>query len=88
MFNPLKGLGDLNKMRQQAMAMQQALAQEEVVIDQNGVRIVMSGDQKVKEVIIDGQVDTRVTRAIQEAIKKTQEIAASKLTQMSGMMGQ
>lgn len=88
MFNPLKGLGDLNTMRKQAMAMQQALSQEEVVIEQSGVRIVMSGDQKVREVTIDGQVDNRVAQAIQEAIKKTQEIAARKLTQMSGMMGQ
>lgn len=86
MFNPLKGLQDLKKMRQQAMTMQQALSQEEVVVEQNGVRVVMSGDQKIKEISIDGQDEGRVANAVQEAIRQTQQIAAQKLTQMSGML--
>lgn len=87
MFNPLKGLGDLKKMRDQALAMQQALAAEEVVVEQNGVRVVMSGDQKLKELIVDGQSSQRIANAIQEAIRRSQEIAAKKLTQMSGGIG-
>lgn len=74
-------------MRDQAMAMQRALASEEVVVEQNGVRVVMSGDQKIKELVIDGSPDRRVMDTIQEAIRKSQEIAAKKLTQMSGGLG-
>lgn len=85
MFNPLKGLGDLNDMRKKAVAMQQALAQEEVVVEEDGVRIVMSGDQKVKELSIDGMSDDRVKKAFEEALKRTQQIAASKLMSMGGM---
>lgn len=85
MFNPLKGLGDLNEMRKKATAMQQALAQEEVVVEKDGVRIVMSGDQKIKEFSIDGMSDDRVKRAFEEALKRTQQIAASKLMSMGGM---
>ena len=84
MFNPFKAVGDLKSMRDQAIKMQQMLAQEEVVIERNGVKVIMSGDQKIKQLIIDGQEDSRIKEALAEAIKKSQEIAASKLTQMTG----
>lgn len=84
MFNPFKTLGDLKTMREQALKMQQALAGEEVVVEKNGVRVVMSGDQKIKQLIIDGEEDLRVKEVIAEAIRKSQEIAAKKLTEMSG----
>ena len=84
MFNPLKTLGDIKSMRDQAMKMQQVLSKEEVVVEKNGVTVVMSGDQKIKSLIIDGEEDSRVKEAVMEAIKKSQEIAAKKLTEMSG----
>ena len=84
MFNPFKGLSDLKAMRDQAIKMQQALASEEVTVEKNGVKVVMSGDQKIKQLAIDGQDDWRVKEAIAEAIKKSQEIAAKKLTEISG----
>ncbi len=84
MFNPLKSLGDLKSMRDQAMKMQQMLAGEEVVVERNGVKVVMSGDQKIKSRTVDGQEDWKVKEGIAEAIKKSQEIAAKKLTEMSG----
>jgi len=84
MFNPFKGLGDLKNMRDQAIKMQQALSAETVTVDKNGVKVTMSGDQKIIELIIDGEDNWRVREAIAEAIKKSQEIAARKLTEMSG----
>lgn len=84
MFNPFKSLGDLKTMREQALKMQQALSVEEVVVEKNGVRVVMSGDQKIKQLTIDGQEDWRIKEVIGEAIRKSQEIAAKKLTEMSG----
>ncbi len=84
MFNPFKGLGDLKSMRDQAMKMQQLLAAETVIVEKNGIRVVMTADQKLKEITIDGKEDWRVKEALMEAIKKSQEIAAKKLTEMSG----
>lgn len=84
MFNPFKTIGDLKSMRDQAVKMQHALSQEQVVVEKDGVRVVMTGDQKIQELTIDGQVEPRVTEAVAEAIKKSQEIAARKLTEMSG----
>lgn len=84
MFNPFKAMGDLKSMRDQAMKMQQALSQEEVIVEKNGVRVVMSGDQKIKELLVDGEENWRIKEAIAEAIRKSQEIAAKKLTEISG----
>ncbi|MCR4326777.1 MAG: YbaB/EbfC family nucleoid-associated protein [Candidatus Roizmanbacteria bacterium] len=82
MFNPFKAIGDMQQFQQKAQAMQKALAAEEVVVERNGVRIVMSGDQKVKEIEVDGVMENRIAEAFAEAIKKTQEIAARKLMEM------
>lgn len=84
MFNPLKSLADLKTMKEQASKMQQDLAQQTVVIDKGNVHLVMRGDQKVQEVTIDGANNPAVVDAFNEAIRKTQEIAAAKLTEMSG----
>lgn len=84
MFNPFKTMGDLKSMRDQAMKMQQVLSQEEVVVEKGGVKVVMSGDQKIKQLIIDGTEDWRVKGAVEEAIRKSQEIAARKLAEISG----
>lgn len=82
MFNPFKGLGDLASMQQKAKQMQEALAQEEVVVEKDGVRVVLRGDQKVKEISVDGVLENRISEAINEAVKKTQELAARKLMEM------
>ena len=79
----LGGLGDLQKLQQQAQKMQAALQQETVVIDKNSVKITMRGDQQILEVEIDGIVENRVAEAVNEAVKKTQELAAKKLIEIS-----
>ncbi|MBI4067318.1 YbaB/EbfC family nucleoid-associated protein [Candidatus Gottesmanbacteria bacterium] len=84
MFNPFKTLGDIKSMRDSAMQMQKALAAEQIVVERDGVKVVMSGDQKIQELVIDGVPDDRIKEVIAEALKKSQEIAAKKLTEMSG----
>ncbi len=83
MNNPLSGLGDLQKLQAQAQKMQAALQQEEVVVEKNGVRVVLRGDQQVVEVSVDGIIENRIAEAINEAVKKTQELAAKKLIEIS-----
>lgn len=85
-FNPLQKLGDLNKLRQQAMAMQKALAAEEVIVEKDGVRVVITGDQKIKDLSIHGISNSILNDVLNEAIKKSQELAAKKLQEMSGGM--
>ena len=81
--NPLSGLGDLQKLQQQAQQMQAALQQEQVIVEKNGVRVVVRGDQVIHEIEIDGVIENRIAEAINEAIKKTQELAARKLIEIS-----
>lgn len=83
MNNPLSGLGDLQKLQQQAQQMQQALQKEQVVVEKNGVKVVLRGDQAIESVEVDGVVENRIADAINEAIKKTQELAARKLIEIS-----
>lgn len=84
MFDKVKQLANLKKMRDQAMAIQKQLAQEEIVIEEDNIKIVISGDQKLKLLEIDGLTNERVLELINKAIKKSQEVAARKLAEMSG----
>ncbi len=84
MFDKVKQLGELKKMRDQAMAIQKQLSQEEIVIEEDGIKVVIAGDQKLKSLEIDGMTNVRVLELINKAIKKSQEMAAKKLAEMSG----
>lgn len=84
MINPFQQLGELKKMRDQALVIQKQLQEEEVVVEKNGVRIVMTGDQRIKELNLGGRGNEDVKEALNEAIKKSQEVAARKLSQMGG----
>lgn len=83
-FDKVKQLGELNKMRKQAKAIQKQLAQEVIEVNENGVRVIISGDQKIQSLDIDGLQNKRVVEAINKAVKKSQEMAAKKLQEMSG----
>jgi len=87
MINPFKQIGEIKKMRDSAMQIQRELQSEEVVIDKNGVHILITGDQKIKTLESNGRSDDDIKDAINEAIKKSQELAAKKLSQMSGGLG-
>jgi DNA-binding protein YbaB len=83
MANPLSAFGDLQKLQQQAQQMQRALQQEQVSVEKNGVEVKVRGDQQILEVTVDGIIENRIADAINEAVKKTQELAARKLIEMS-----
>lgn len=84
MINPFKQFGEIKKMRDQAMQIQRELQGEEVIIDKNEVHIVITGDQKIKTLESNGRSDNDIMEAVNEAIKKSQEVAAKKLSSMSG----
>ena len=84
MMNPFKSLGDLNKMRTQAMQIQRELAEEKIEIDEDGVRVVISGDQKILEFSVNGIENDLVKDKLNKAIKSSQEVAAKKLSSMTG----
>lgn len=84
MANPFSQLGELKRMRDQAMQIQRQLQSEEVEVEKNGVKILISGDQKLKSLESNGKSDKDILEAVNEAVKKSQEIAAKKLSEMQG----
>ena len=86
-FNPFGQLGELKKMRDQAMAMQRQLKMEEIEVNKHGVYVLISGDQEIKTIKSNGKSDDDIKGAVNEAVKKSQEVAAKKLQEMTGGMG-
>lgn len=86
-FNPFGQLGELKKMRDQAMTMQRELQSEIVEVSKRGVYVKISGDQKLLELKSNGKSDEDIREAVNEAVKKSQEIAAKKMQSMMGGMG-
>jgi len=87
MANPLKQLGDLNKLRQQAKQMQDDLSKEEIVVEKGDIRVVISGAQVLKSFTVQGISSQDAVDVLNEAIKKSQELAAKKLQSMTGGLG-
>lgn len=87
MINPFGQLGELKKMRDQAMQIQKELQAEILNVEKNGVEITISGDQRVQEIKTNERSDNDIKEAVNEAIKKSQEVAARKLASMQGGLG-
>ncbi len=87
MANPFKALGDLNQLRKQAQQMQQQLAAEEITVERGDIMVVISGDQKIKQFSVQGITSQEAIDVLNEAIRKSQELAAKKLQAMSGGLG-
>lgn len=90
-FDNLKQLGDLKKMRDQAMEVQKKLAGIKITVEHKGVTVVMTADQKVVSISPStgsGQVEyEKITEAVNEALKQSQKVAAEEMKGMMGGMG-
>jgi len=89
MFNKLKHIKDL---RSQAKTMQSALADETIIVEKNGIKIVMNGNLEISNININENLakenlESLLTEAINEAIKKTQKLMARKMQEMGGLQG-
>jgi len=87
MMNPFKSLGDMNAMRKQAKQIQDALEGELYEVTNGNVKVVITGNQKITDIVIDGESNELLMRAVNDAIKKSQQAAAMKLAQMSPGLG-
>lgn len=88
MFDKLKQLGELKKMRDQAMQIQKQLDEEVIELEKGDMKVRISAAQKIKTIEIAGELQDRLVDLLNEAIKKSQEIAAKKMqSAMGGMEG-
>ncbi|OGY08230.1 MAG: hypothetical protein A2782_00430 [Candidatus Blackburnbacteria bacterium RIFCSPHIGHO2_01_FULL_43_15b] len=84
MFDKVRqGAGTLkaiNKLRQ----IQNQLSKERIALEENGVKVTLSGDLKIKELVTGGQDDKTIAEVINKAYEKSQKVVASKMQEMGG----
>ncbi len=85
LMDNLKQLGDLKKMRDQAMEVQKKLSGIKVTVEHKGVTIVMTADQKIISIEGDNDLD-KVRDAVNEALKESQKVAAKEMQSLMGGM--
>jgi DNA-binding protein YbaB len=75
-MNIFQQAGDMMKMRKQAQEIQKKLAAQETVVEERGIRVVITGDQKIKEFSVEGVMSQDAVNVLNKAIKQSQEQAA------------
>ncbi len=83
-MNLFQQAGDMMKLRKQAMEIQKQLAKQETTVEENGIKVVIAGDQKIKEFSVEGVVSQDAVNVLNKAIKKSQEEAAKQMQNMTG----
>ena len=78
---------DKAKMLAQAYKLKKAVEAEVVDIEENGIKIRVSGDQKIKDLSINGMENKVLVEVINKAMKKSQEMAAKRMKDMGGLEG-
>lgn len=76
---------DKAKMLAQAYKLKKAVEDEVIEIEENGVKIKVSGDQKIKFLSVNGVENKILLETINKAMKKSQEAAAKKMNEMGGL---
>ena len=80
MFDQFKQLGDLAKMQKQARDLQKQLTKEELVLEENGVKVVVSGQPRLKSLSFEEGVNgERIMKVINKALDEVQHLMAQKL---------
>lgn len=78
---------DKAKMLAQAFKLKKAVEAEVVTVEENGIIVEVSGDQKVKKLVVNGGENKMLVEIINKALKKSQEAAAKKMKDMGGLEG-
>jgi len=78
---------DKAKMLAQAYKLKKAVEAETVEVEENGVKVIVSGDQKIKFLSVNGMENKVLVDTINKAMKKSQEQAAKRMKDMGGLEG-
>lgn len=78
---------DKAKMMAQALRLKKAVESEVIEFEENGIKISVSGDQKIKFLSVNGVENRILVDTINKALKKSQEAAARKMKEMGGLEG-
>lgn len=78
---------DKAKLMAQAFKLKKALESELTEVEENGILIKVSGDQKIKYLSVNGEENKILVEIINKAVKKSQESAAKKMQDLGGLEG-
>ena len=84
MFDKLKQLNELRKMRSQAQVLQKQLDEIIESYENNGIKVKVTGSQKIYYFEMDDQPRDDIKDAINEALKRVQKKSAQKMMEMGG----
>ena len=84
MFDKFKQLGELNKMRQQANALQKELEKIIETLEKRGWTVSVTGDKKVRYIKRGEEDFAELVELINEAMKNVQKLSAKKMMEMGG----
>jgi DNA-binding protein YbaB len=84
MFDKFQQLSQLNKMRQQAKTLQDELSKIKESLEKKGYKVVVTGDQKVDYIEINGEPQPTLVEVLNEAMKQVQKKSAKKMLEMGG----
>lgn len=78
---------DKAKMMAKALKLKKAVEAEIVEIEDSGIKVRVSGDQRVKFLSVNGVENRILVDTINKALKKSQESAAKTMKDMGGLEG-
>lgn len=84
MFDKIKKLNELRKMRGQAMQLQKQLDEIIETYEKDGIKVKVTGSQKIDYIELDGEAREDIKSAINEAMKNVQKKSAQKMMEMGG----
>lgn len=78
---------DKAKMLAQAYKLKKAIEAESIELEESGVKVVVTGDQKIKFLSVNGVENRVLVDTVNKAMKKSQEMAAKRMKDMGGLEG-
>lgn len=85
MFNGIKQFGSQGAAIAKLAILQKKIQGHKMEVEMDGVKAVVTGEGKLKELMIDGENYNKAVKVINEAITKAQKYAAE---EMKGSMGE
>lgn len=87
MFDKFKQGAGMIKAANRLRQIQNQLSQERITVEKDGVKVVLDGALKVREIEVDGEEQSRIVDTINEAMKEAQKVVAKKMQEMGGGLG-
>ena len=71
----------------QAYKLKKAIEAESIEVEEAGIKVTVTGDQKIKFLSVNGLENKILVDTINKALKKSQEMAAKRMKDMGGLEG-